>query len=182
MLYAKEVGRNWDIFAVWCDSNGPGRPVRVSSNDDVDWNASGAWHEGRLWIVWKASRNGKRRIIARTLHNGQWGPEEVVSAPGYSNYEPSIAVTSTGQFTAAWQSFRRNKYDIYYRSRGGFTAWQPEKQLTNAPGIDRHAFVFALGPETWIDWKNRWMEGYYIGRNDKRRTMLARLDPSGPPS
>lgn len=182
VLYAKETGRNWDVFAVPCDSNGPGRPVQVSSNEDIDWNVAGEWHDGYLWVAWEASRKGKRRIMARRLHNGQWGREEELSAPGYSNYEPSIAVTSTGQLTAAWHSFRRNNYDIYYRSRGGSAAWGPEKQLTDAPGIDRHAHVFAHGPETWIAWENSWMEGYYIGRNDKRRTMLARLDASGPQS
>lgn len=179
VVYAAEQKGDWDVWAVECSARGCGSPLRVSSAPGADVDPAAAWHDGTLWVVWEASRGGARQILAASVHGGRVSPEEPVSESGVSNYDPSIAVDNAGAVAVAWHRFADNNYDIYLRRRPRGGAWQPERRLTRAPGIDRHAFLFTRGEELWIAYENAQMERYFTGRTVRRRVIVAEITPRG---
>jgi len=179
VVYAAEQRGDWDIWAVECSARGCGRPLAVSTGRGADVNPAAAWHNGELWVVWEASRGGARRILAASVAGGRIWPEETVSATSDSNYNPSIAVDSAGTLAVAWHRFADNNYDIYLRRRPRNGSWEPERRLTRAPGIDRHAFLFTRGEELWIAYENAQMERYFTGRTSRRRAIVAEISPRG---
>ena len=43
VLYAAEVKKNWDIYAVRCNAEGAEKPIRVTSGSEVDVKPAAAW-------------------------------------------------------------------------------------------------------------------------------------------
>lgn len=177
VLYAAEVDQNWDLFAVTCGPQGPGRPIRLGggAGGAVDVNPAGAWREGTLWVAWESNRNGCRQIFAASLRDGEFSEPEAVSQAGNSSYNPAIAVTQEGEVVIAWHSFREHNYDIYCRRRTSAGRWGPEIRLTRAPTVDRHAVLASQGGDVWLAYENATTEQYYVGRTNQRRIVIARL-------
>ena len=48
VLYAAEVDKKWDIYALPCGADGPGQPIRISSGGGVNVKPMGAWRDGTL--------------------------------------------------------------------------------------------------------------------------------------
>ncbi|MBM4081824.1 MAG: hypothetical protein FJ278_19115, partial [Planctomycetes bacterium] len=152
VLYAAEVDKNWDIYALPCSASGPGKPVRITTSDAVDVKPSGAWRDGTLWLAWESSVGGWRQIYAASLRDGVVSKPEQVSVGEASNYDPSVTALA-GEVFVAWHSFRQNNFDIYSRRRAG-GKWDAERRLTQAPSIDRHPLLTARGADVWLVYEN----------------------------
>ena len=179
VVYAAEFGRNWDIYAVKVDAGGPGEPIRVSRHPGVDTDPAAAWRDGTLWIAWESNRDGARRILLAQVRDGAVGEARQVNQQGRSNYDPAIAIRANGAVAVAWHRFSDNNYDLWLRERRPGSGWAPERRLTRAPSIDRHARLFVHGPDLWLIYENAQTEGYWIGRTNARRTIIARVTPNG---
>jgi hypothetical protein len=179
LVYAAEQRRNWDVYAVECSARGPGKPLALGPDPAVDVDPAGAWHRGTLWVAWESNRGGTRRIYLTSLREGKAAPAEPVSEAGSSNYDPSVAVDSGGTLSVAWHRFADNNYDIWLRQRTLPGKWGPERRLTRAAGIDRHAFLFTRGDELWLAYENAQTERYFIGRTNQRRVIVAHVTPRG---
>ena len=179
LVYASEVDGNWDIYAVSCGPEGPGRPVRITSDPGVDTDPDGAWHNDTLWLAWESNRDGPRRVFATSVRHGKVAAPTVLSSARDSSYDPSIAVTENGQAAVAWHAFRQHNIDVYLRLRNTDDEWQAERRLTTAPGIDRHAVLFSRRNEFWIAYEHAQMKSYSIGGTQGRQLVTARIDPDG---
>jgi len=179
ILYAAEKERNWDIFAVNCGPDGPGKPVAVTSDAGVDVKPAAAWREGTLWVAWESNRNGSRQIFAAPVRNGNVSKPVPLSNPGASSYGPSVAALQRGEICVAWHGFRRHNYDVFLRRRATDGSWGPETRLTRAPSIDRHAVLAARGDELWLIYENCQTSGYRIGATNRRRLVVAKVTPQG---
>ena len=192
LLYAAEVDHNWDIYAVACTPQGPRQPIRISRGPEVDIKPFGAWHEktGQLWVTWESNIDGWRQICAAVVKGDQVSKPTRLTAPGASNYSPSIAVLHGGTVAVAWHSFRENNFDVFLRQRSADGNWEPERRLTKAPTIDRHAVLLARDNELWIVYENAIMSttdidsgtavrDYAIGSTRTRRLIVAQITPDG---
>jgi hypothetical protein len=179
VLYAAEHGRQWDVFALPCDSRGPGRPVALVSDAAVDIKPNGVWRDGVLWVTWESNRDGARRILLSSLRNGKASRPEVASAGGKSNYAPSVAVESNGAVAVAWHSFREQNYDIFLRRRTGGGQWGSERRMTHAATIDRHPVLLAHKSGLWLLYENAQLKGYRTGNSFQRRIIVGRITPQG---
>ncbi len=179
VVYAAEFGRNWDIYAVRVDADGPGKPVRATRHPAVDTDPAAVWSGGTLWIAWETNREGARRILLAGVRDGEAGEAEQVSQQGRSNYDPAVAVRPNGAVAVAWHRFSDGNYDVWLRERRPGAGWAPERRLTHAPSIDRHARLLVHGPDLWLIYENAQTEGYWIGRTNRRRTIVARVTPNG---
>ncbi|MBI5397350.1 MAG: carbohydrate binding domain-containing protein [Verrucomicrobia bacterium] len=191
ILYAAEVNKNWDIYAVPCSAAGPGKPVRITTSDAVDVKPAGAWRDGTLWLAWESSADGWRRIVAASVRDGEVSKPEPVSAADASNYDPTVAAMPGGDVFVAWHSFRNNNFDVFLRRRKSEGTWEAERRVTQAPTVDRHPLLAANGNDLWLIYENALMgqavgdEGikkpsaYAVGGTRTRRLMLAKVTPDG---
>ena len=178
VLYAAEIEKNWDIYAVWCDERGPSAPIRLTTHEAVDVKPAAAWRDGVLWVAWESNRTGTRQVFAMRVE-GRRGRPERVSVAEASNYDPSVAVLDNGAVCVAWHSFRQNNYDIYLRRRKPGASWGDEQRLTKAPSIDRHALLVPRGDELWLIYENCQTSGYRIGATNRRRLVVAKVAARG---
>jgi hypothetical protein len=179
VLYAAERNGQWDVYAVPCGPEGPGRPLALTADPAADVKPDGAWHNGTLWVAWESNRGGGRQALLSGFRNGQRLPVEVVSASGKSNYGPSLAVRPNGAVAVAWHSFRNGNYDIYLRERSASGAWGQEARLTRAATIDRHPILHLQKDDLWLLYENAQMKAYRTGATPQRRVIAARLTPQG---
>ncbi len=183
VLYASEVKKNWDVYAVRCGTDGPEKPIRVTSSSEVDIKPSAAWQADGdcLWVAWESNAEGERSVFLTSVSDGEVSAPERVSQEGFSNYAPSVAIAD-GVYVA-WHSFRDNNYDVYARVRrldsSASNAWSPEIRLTKAPMVDRHARLFARDGNLWLLYENTRIgtgkKGYTISRAEYRRLQLAQI-------
>jgi hypothetical protein len=179
VLYAAERERAWDIQALPCSAKGPGRAVAVAGDGAANIKPDGAWRDGTLWVTWETNRDGARRILLASLRDGRVSAPQEVSAAGRSNYGPSIAVESNGMVDVAWHSFRENNYDIYLRRRSAAGEWTPERRLTTAPTMDRHAALALYKDDLWVFYENSKFKGYSTGYSLERNVIAAKVTPRG---
>lgn len=190
VLYAAEVDRNWDIYAVACGPQGPGRPIRITRGPEVDINPAGAWDGRRLWVAWECNTESWRQIFATSVEGDRAREPTRLTEPGHSNYHPAIAVLRGEHVAVAWHSFRDHNYDIYLRQRPAGGDWQAECRLTKAPTIDRHAVLLGRDDELWLLYENATMDApqidrgpgtrnYAIGGTRTRRLLVAQVAPEG---
>ena len=187
VVYAAEVDKNWDIYALPCGADGPGKPQRISTDAGVDVKPVGAWLDGALWLAWESNASGWREIVAASVRDGVVSKAEPVSAGGCSNYDPSIAGMKGGGVAVAWHSFRENNYDVFLRQRKASGEWSTETRMTRAPSIDRHPMLVTRGSDLWLIYENALMgnrpgdEGitqrlpYSIGQTQTRRLVVAKV-------
>ena len=189
IFYAAEKDGNWDIYVVFCDADGPARPIAVTSDPAVDVKPSAAWHQGTLWVAWETNRHGRRQVYATSVPNRAVSTPEPVSEPDISSYAPSIVVLPDGQVCVAWHSFRQSNYDVYLRRRGDDGSWGPEVRLTRAPSIDRHALLVNRNEELWLVYENALLGDqerlgdqrgvYRVTKTSQRRLIVAQVTPDG---
>jgi hypothetical protein len=192
VLYASEVKKNWDIYAVRCGPEGPEKPIRVTTGPEVDVKPAAAWDgaSNALWVAWESNPEGERSVMLTSVADGKPAAPERVSQQGSPSYAPSVAVTE--RVYVAWHSFRDNNYDIYLRTKhpvysrtrqpDGFVRtvqsfWSPELRVTKAPTVDRHAKLFSQGGKVWLLYENAQIgsenKAYTIGKSEYRRLCLA---------
>ncbi|HID24821.1 MAG TPA: hypothetical protein EYP14_20810, partial [Planctomycetaceae bacterium] len=175
LLFASEVDRNWDLYAVTCRPEGPGRLLRITHSSAVDVKPSAAWHRGTLWVAWESNRNGRRQIFTTAFQDGKLAEPQPLSPAEYNSYDPSVAVTANGKVCVAWYSFCRNNVDVYLRCRTVDGAWSTMRRLTTAPAIDRHPVLFPRGDELWLVYEHAQTEAYYVGRTSRRHLIVAQV-------
>lgn len=179
VLYAAERDRAWDIYAMPCTAKGPGHAVALTADKAVDIKPDGVWRNGTLWVSWESNRDGARRIMLASVRDGRPSHLENVSTAGRSNYSPSVVMESNGGIAVAWHSFRENNYDIYLRRRAASGEWSPERRLTTAPTMDRHAALAIFKDDLWVFYENSQFQGYRTGNSLKRNIVVAKVTPRG---
>jgi len=179
LVYAAECDRNWDIYCVPCDADGPHDAVRVTRDPGVDTDPSVAWRDGVLWIAWESNRHGFREIFATTVRAGRAAPPRALSRRGRSSYDPSIAVTERGRVAVAWHAFQDNNYDLFWARRGAGDAWTRPVRLTHAPTIDRHACLFTKDDDFFVAYENAATKQYHVGATNQRHLIVAQLTEKG---
>ena len=179
LVFAQEVNRNWEIFAVRCGAQGPLRPFNVSNHPGSDSRPAAWWHDDTLWVAWESNRERKRSILLTAVRDQKPGLVEQVSGESRSNYAPAIAAHGGGVVSVAWHSFRGNNYDVWLRQRRPDGSWSGEQRLTSAGSIDRNVELNARGAELWLAYENAGMENYLLGRTNQRVLTLGRFDATG---
>ena len=179
LVYSSEKEGNWDIIAVPCTINGPGAPIRVSTDRAVDAQPAAAGHQGTLHLAWESNRNGRHQIFAATVRNGELSEPVALSDGKDSDYNPSLTVLESGGVCVAWYGFREGNYDVYARRCSPSGKWGDVQQLTRAPTVDRHPMLFSRGDELWMVYENAQTEKYNISRTNRRRLHVVQVTADG---
>jgi hypothetical protein len=176
LVYAAEVGDNWDLYAVALGAAGPGRPLRLTRHAAVDIHPAAVVDGQTLWVAWESNRDGGRRHIhLLAVRDGQAGRPLRLSQGETNNYQPDVVRPEPGRLLVAWHSFRDGNFDLYTREVAA-GALEPERRLTRAALIDRGVRLLARDGRVWLAWDQAGYAGYKVGRNSLKRVVLARLD------
>lgn len=128
---------------------------------------------------------GRQIVAGRPYAYGETGVGASISPPEFRCYNPSLAVRPNGEVCVAYHSFRDGNYDIYMRAlppgaAGGTSdEWTPERRLTTAPTIDRHAELIPHGDDLYLVYENATCRDYKIGSTYKRHLIVTRVDDDG---
>jgi hypothetical protein len=145
----------------------------------------------RLWVVWQGFRDGRSRILARSLDGKSWQPEITVSENSRNTWEPAIAADSQGRVHFAWDAYDGGDYNIYYRMHDG-EKLAAVKKLTTSPAFQAHASIACdKSGRVWVAWDEagaNWGKdtGFLIDKKngaealyEERRVQLVVLAESG---
>jgi len=179
VLYAAEVEGNWDVYAAPCGADGPGEPVRITSDEAADIKPAAVWSDDALWIAWESNRSAGRQILAASLVEGKVSDPQPLSPAGAASYSPSMAALESGEVCVAWHAFDEHNYDLYLSRRSAAGKWTSPVRLTKAPAIDRHPVLCSLGDELWVVYENATTERYNLGRTNRRQLVAAKITTEG---
>ncbi len=175
VVYATEVGDDWQIAVSWLTPEGV-MLTRTFGEAGPDTDPAVAVEGEHLWVAWEASRGGRRRIAVARVDREGMGPVEYLSRNEVNAYDPSIAVIDSRTVAVAWHDFRQGQVDIYLRTRPvQGSVWSPERQLTRAPALDRHARLFTRGSELWMIYETAQVKDYHVTATISRRDRVVRV-------
>ncbi|MBS1827897.1 MAG: hypothetical protein JST93_21490 [Acidobacteria bacterium] len=75
--------------------------------------------KGQLWVVWQGFREGRSRILARSMAAGKWSDVIAVSGNTANAWYPAIAADAKGGLHFAWDAYDGGMYNVYYRTLEG---------------------------------------------------------------
>jgi hypothetical protein len=117
------------------DSKASGAPVVGVSGSDVH-------------VVWDDERYGEGEILYKRSTNGglNWRRDIRLTYDSASSYNPTIAVTPTGEVHVLWEDTRTGNVAIFYkRSTDYGSTWAPETTLMNSTSPSLSPSVAASG-------------------------------------
>ncbi len=179
VVWSQQVRGNWDLYAAALRGDAWLKPVRLTSDPEVDFNARLArGPDGRLWVVWQGVRNGISSIfLSRRAPQGDGWTAEVRVTQGRANdWNPAIAVDSAGRARVVWDTYRNGNYDVYQRS------YRPDEGLGAEAAVAASSRYEAY-PAVAIDGQDRvwiaWEEGAVNWGKDRGYT-LPKFGPGAP--
>lgn len=175
VVTAAEFGQQWDILAVPVTDDGPGRPVRVTSDADSDVTVNAAVGDDTLYLAWESNRGGQRRVWTATVKGGQASQPQVLSGP--RSYRPSLVVGGPRVY-AVYDRFLENHRDLCLRVLED-GAWLPEQRLTKGNRHDFNASLAWWRNSLWIAWEIASHGAYNIGSVNFKTVQVARLGVDG---
>ena len=107
---------------------------------------------GEIAVVWQSFRDGQSDIYLRVLRADAWSAEIKLSESKANDWEPAVALAADGSVHAAWDSYDKGNYDVFYRSwREGQAG--PIQAVTSSPNFQAHASVAVDAQNRpWIAW------------------------------
>ncbi len=87
--------------------------------------------DNTVWVAWEGlvSRRSATGVYVRSLKNGTWSAQRLVSLPGQAATEPSVTADSHGKVYVFFQGDK--DHQIYVAQYDGH-AWRPARKLTDA--------------------------------------------------
>lgn len=84
-----------------------------------------------VWVAWEGlvSRHAATGIYVRSLKNGTWSTQRLISLPGQAATEPSVTADSRGNVFVFYQGDK--DHQIYLARYDGHT-WRPVRKLTDS--------------------------------------------------
>lgn len=165
-------GRVWVIynaleegqFDLWARQIVPRQTeaIRLTRHPGNDLNfQAGRDPQGRVWLVWQGLREGKSDIFAMRGNGFDPPPREIrVTKDPANDWDPTLAVDSSGRAVVVWDSYRNGDYDIYMRSLSAEGELGEVIPVTATVSYEVHASaLFDRQDRLWVAWEQsgpRW--------------------------
>ena len=156
---------NFDLYARSFDGKTWSSEQRLTSSPFPDiFHRLAAGRDGNLYLVWMGYRPGPKHgapqsdILMRVLSGDRWGEEINLSESEEDDWEPAVAVDSSGRAWVAWDSYRAQgggpaSYDVLIRSYSASGA-SPVQTVTATPFAELSADVAVdEGGRVWVAWE-----------------------------
>lgn len=115
ILWSQQVDGNFDLYARWYDGSTFGPLQRLTDSPESDFDHDVAFRDGRIHVAWQAFRGGQSDVYYMQYGPLGWGQELLVSASRRNDWEPAVAVDSSGAASVAWDTYDKGRYDVLMR-------------------------------------------------------------------
>ena len=157
VIWSARRNDNWDLYAraydpaaeAWEDL------IRLTDHRLPDINPNLASRQGQIAVVWQGFRGRESNIFLRTLSDGEWSEETAVSGQPGNDWQPAVALDSSGTAWVAYDSYRNGNYDVYLVAmRDGETVTE-KMAITETPLFEARASVGVdPGDRVWVAWES----------------------------
>ena len=123
VVWTQQVQGNWDIYARRFDpaSQSWGTLQRLTDHPLPDINPRvGSDADGRIAVVWQGFRNRASNIYLRMIggtesssYHEDWSPTVAVTDREVNEWDPAVAIDSSGTAWVAYDSYKNGNYDVY---------------------------------------------------------------------
>jgi len=176
---------NFDLYARYFDGKQWSREQRLTTDPLPDvFHRMAADRNGNLYLVWMgyraaAGKVAQSEILMRVLSGDRWGEEINVSQSPENDWEPALAVDSSGRAWVAWDTYRLQSdgpatYDVMLRSYAP-TGLGPLRTVSATPFAEmRAALAVDQRDRVWVAWEEgglNWGKDYGY-QNPKHRIWL----------
>ncbi|MFB3826280.1 MAG: DUF3604 domain-containing protein [Bryobacteraceae bacterium] len=177
---------NFDLYARRFDGQSWSNEERLTNHPMPDiFHRLAADRRGNMYLVWMGYRAGpagappQSDILMRQYAEDRWGEEINVSQSAVNDWDPAVAVDSSGRAWVAWDSYRPRSdgpatYDVLLRpwSKSGFGALRavsatPLAEMRADVAVDARDRVWVAWEEAGVNWGKD--SGY---ENPKHRIWL----------
>ena len=98
-----------------------------------------ASHDGRVFLVFTAIRNGSSNVYLRTWDGNAWSADQPVAASDADEYDATVIVSPQNQAWFCWTSNAGgDQYDIFVTSTDRLKAGEPPIQVTQSDDDAMH--------------------------------------------
>ena len=154
VVWSEFVNGNWDLYGRSFINGSLSETVRLTEGPGPDiFHELVADRTGKVWLVWQSFRpEGDADICLRYLEKDQWSNVIVVSSSTVNDWEPSVAVSASGDVWVVWDSYDNGNYDVFARS---YSKGELGRliQVTKSPRFQAHAHAaFDRDDRLWIAW------------------------------
>lgn len=178
---------NFDLYARVFDGKGWSQEQQLTTSPMPDvFHRMATDRNGNLFLVWMGYRSApgggrlQSDILMRVCTDGKWSEEINVSQSAEDDWEPSVAVDSSGRAWVAWDSYRKGanaaaSYDVLLRS---YSAGRLEavREVSATPLAEMRADVAVdSAGRVWIAWEEggtNWAKDTGLKANPKSRINL----------
>ncbi len=153
-VWVEQGDGDWSVRVAKLDG-GEVQKVRTAATAEVALRpAVHADDRGRLWIVWEERHNGRYRIVARVLNDGDLSdPLEISQAPDRDCCRPAVCPSADGNVMIAWdQADAPGCHNIVIAECGPRNAGAPVHVTNHAALDDAPALARAADGAIWIGW------------------------------
>ncbi|MDI6738989.1 MAG: FlgD immunoglobulin-like domain containing protein [Candidatus Edwardsbacteria bacterium] len=164
------------VYVCWQDDRSGGFRLYYKVLDQTGWSGdiavpgsavyasfpSLASSGNAIAVAWQDFRTGAFQIHLKEFSLSGWGPDSALSHSSQGAYAPCLVSDAAGNYHVAWEDWRDNNAEIYYRryDRASLT-WGPEIRITADPWRSRAPVLVCRG-DTLVDvfWEDD-RGGYY---------------------
>ncbi len=161
VVWSQQVDGNFDLYARALDEskNQWLELVRLSTHPNPDFD-----HQlisdsrGSLWVVWQGFHGDNSDVFLRHYDGSakstksRWGREIQITNHPANDWEPRVAVDSSGQAHIVWDTYRNGNYDVFMR-RYSNGQLGDEIPVADTPKFEAHASVaIDKSDRVWVAW------------------------------
>ena len=154
------------VFLRRYSQGGWGQRMTLSESPADVFRTAVAAVQGKALVVW-SERQGKDWHLKARFHDGSASNKtEIITSGATQNLFHSVAGGRNGEFHVAYQSWRRRRSDIYFRSYAG-NQWGPEIKLSDPSRGEREndwrpVVVSDHDGTVWVAWDSYAKGSYNI--------------------
>ena len=151
VVWTQQVQGNWDIYARRFDPASQSWSVLHRLTDDPlpDINPRvGTDSKGRIAVVWQGFRDRAANIYLRMIDGTEsspyregWSPTMAVTDREASEWDPAVAIDSSGTAWVAYDSYRNGNYDVYLQGIRNGSPLGPEIAIAETARFEARSTV-----------------------------------------
>ncbi len=145
-------------FDLWARQIAPslGPPLQLTKNSGNDIHPRTRTDgQGNIWLVWQSLREGNSDIYAIRASGFDRKFKEIrITTHAADNWDPDIAIDSSGNAFVVWDTYRNGDYDIYMRSVTPQGNLGEEIPVSATSNYEAHASAVCDAQDrVWVAWE-----------------------------